>query len=251
MQMKVISKMPPSLLLRELVRNKVDLLRISDRLNINPSTVQKLIEGRPISEHTAKKVEAAIEGSDLFNEGWAAGEQKKTNHSTIERLMHVYRLYEEEKSIQRVGVKLGITRERVRQLLKKGAEIGLFKYRPRKPPYFSREKILKDFRRFLKLKQVASENRISMRYLYKLMELHRIKKSDLESIRLEGRRCRCMKDYWAVASRLGHHPTTTELIQADTNYSLEFKIRRSWGSLGAFRKELNVTPGMPVDYKPM
>lgn len=237
-------------MLRESVRNKVDLLRISDRLNINPSTVQKIIEGRPISEHTAKKIEAAIEGS-VFNEGWAEGEQKKTNHSTIERLMHVHRLYEEEKSIQRVGVKLGITRERVRQLLKKGTEIGLFKYRPRKPPYISREKILRDFRRFLKLKQVASENRISMRYLYKLMDLHRIKKSDLESIRLEGRRCRCLKEYWALALRLGHHPTTTELIQSDTSYSLEFKLRRSWGSLGAFRKELNATPGMPVHCKPM
>ncbi|MDC4226583.1 MAG: hypothetical protein MPW15_20615 [Candidatus Manganitrophus sp.] len=47
-------------------------------------------------------------------------EQKKTNHSTIERLMQVHRLYQEEKKPQHVGIRLGITRERVRQLLKKG-----------------------------------------------------------------------------------------------------------------------------------
>lgn len=245
----VQNKTPPSLLLRDLVRNKVDLLKISDRLNVNPSTVRKILEGYTVSQSIIKKIEAAIQEGGVLDENRAGDGLQKPNHSTVERLMQVYHLYQQEKNLKLVGIRLGLTRERVRQLLKKGAEIGLFKYQPQKPPLLSREKILRDFGRFLKHKDVARANRISPKYLSKLMALYHLTKSDLEPVRREGRRRWYVKEYGVVAAGLGHHPSGTELVRSKSTRSLEFKIRREWGSLDAFRRELNVTPGMPVGDK--
>jgi len=113
------------------VRNKVDLWKASDRLNVNPSTIQKIVEGRPVSRSIARKIDAAFQ-EGLALDGAAKG--RASNHSTVERLMEVYRLYKEERSLRTVGKKLGLCRERVRQLLERGSEIGLFRYPPLNPP---------------------------------------------------------------------------------------------------------------------
>lgn len=161
--------------------------------------------------------------------------------------MEVYRLYEVEKNLNLVGIKLGLCRERVRQLLKKGAEIGLFKYEPQKPPLLSREKILRDFGRHLKLKAVAKANQISPRYLSKLMALHSISKFDLEAIRLEGQKRQCIKQYRAVVDKLGRHPKVAELQSSKSTRSLEYKIRKIWGSVRSFRFDINSTSAMTAD----
>ncbi|MBI3803234.1 MAG: hypothetical protein HY282_05670 [Nitrospirae bacterium] len=233
--------------LKELVTNKVELWKVSDRLNVNPSTIQKIIEGSPVSRSVTKKIEAALQEGRGFDGGGKTRVDYPSNHSSVERLMEVYDLYEAEKSLRTVGEQLGLSRERVRQLLEKGSEIGLFKYRPAKAPLLSREKILKDYGRFLKRSEVAKANRISTNYLSKLIELHEITKSDLNGIRMEGWKRRCLKQYQAFAGKLGYHPTTTELQQSKVNRSLAFKIRRLWGSLETFRSELNLVPGMPVE----
>lgn len=47
--------------------------------------------------------------------------------------MTVYYLYEEERSFRLAGEKRGLSRERVRQILEKGSELGLFEYAPPRP----------------------------------------------------------------------------------------------------------------------
>lgn len=239
----------PFFWLRCMVRNKIDLLRISDLLNLNPSTIQKILERRPVSNSVVKKIEAAFRERAVLNENGMGECRSKPNHSTVERLMEVSRLYGKEQSLKIVGEKLGLSRERVRQLLERGSEIGLFKYKPPKPPLLSREKILKDFGKFLTRRKVAKANRISPRYLSKLIALHGITSYELKRVRLEGKRRLCIKQYWVVSETLGHHPTTTELLRSKSTRSLEFRIRRSWGSLDLFRNELKITPGMPVENK--
>lgn len=232
--------------LRGMVTNKVDLWRVSDNLNVNPSTVQKILEGNPVSRSVTKKIRAAFEQGGAFDSKRTRRRDFSPNHSTVERLMEVYSLYEKGKSLREAGKKLGLSCERVRQLLRKGAAIGLFKYEPPKAPLLSREKILKDYQRFLKMAKVAKTNHISTNYLSKLIVLHGISDEDLEAVRREGRRSQCIKRYDALVRRHGIHPTTTELNRSKSTRSLAFAIRRSWGSLEAFRKERNIVPGMTV-----
>lgn len=233
--------------LRGMVTNKVDLWRVSDSLNVNPSTVQKILEGNPVSRSVTKKIHAAFEQGGTLDAKRTRRNDPEPNHSTAERLMEVYSLYEKEKSLRTVGKKLGLSFERVRQLLEKGSAIGLFEYKPPKAPLLSREKILKDYKKLLNRSQVAKANHISVNYLSKLIAQYRITDENLEAVRAEGQRIQCIKQYDALARRLGYHPTTTELHRLKSTRSLAFKIRRSWGSMEAFRKERNILPGQPFE----
>ena len=234
--------------LKGLVTNKIDLWKVSDRLNVNPSTIQKILEGDPISRSVTKKIEAAFHASGAIEKNGAGRGRRESNHSTVERMMEVYDLYKDEKSLRIVGKKLGLSYERVRQLLEMGSEVGLFKYRPRRPPILSREKILYDYRRFLTRGEVARANRISPYYLSKLMALSRITVSDLEAIRQEERKRHCLEQYQAVAASLGHHPTMAELLRSKSIRFLATKVRRLWGSFEAFRRGgLDVTADVPLD----
>ncbi len=229
-----------------MVTSKVDLWRVSDRLNVNPSTVQKILAGNPVSRSVTKKIHAAFEQGGALDSKRTRRNGLEPNHSTVERLTEVYFLYEKEKSLRTVGKKLGLSCERVRQLLEKGSAIGLFKYKPPKAPLLSRGKILRDYRKFLKRSQVAKANHISTNYLSKLIVQYGITKADLEAVRAEGQKAQSIKQYDALVRKRGSHPATTELNQLKSTRSLAFKIRRLWGSLEAFRKERNLVPGQPM-----
>lgn len=118
--------------LKAMVGNKIDLMKVSALLKVNPSTIQKIVEGRPVSRSISTKIKMALrQNAPPEDQGPGSPE---SNRSTIERLMKVYFLYKKERSLRTVGKKLGLSRERVRQLLEKGSEIGLFEYNPTKLP---------------------------------------------------------------------------------------------------------------------
>ena len=223
--------------LKTMVTSKTDLLRVSDRLNVNPSTVQKILEGNPVSRSVKKKIHAAF-----TQEG---AHPVRTRHSTVDRLLEVHRLYEKAKSLRAVGQKMGVSRERVRQLLEKGSEVGLFEYNPPKSPLIPKNKILKDYKKLLRLNAVAKANGISTTHLSKLIDLYQITEEDLKVARREGGRVKCIHQYYSVVQKLGHHPTTTELQRLKSARYLSSQIRTLWGSFEAFRRELQI-PSPPV-----
>lgn len=141
---KILDKTLPATRLKDLVRNKIDLWRIAYRLNVNPSTIQKILDGRPVSRIIVKKIAAAYQGGGLFDDSAARHGGRESNRLTVERLKTVHSLYKQEKSLRTVGEKLGLSRERVRQMLEKGSEIGLFKYASLKSSPLSGENFLND-----------------------------------------------------------------------------------------------------------
>ena len=221
---------------RTLVTNKTDLLKVSDRLNVNPSTVQKILEGSPVSRSVKKKIRVAFMNEDL--------NPVASKYSTVERLLAAHHLYEKAQSLRTVGEKMGLSRERVRQLLEKGSEAGLFEYKPLKfssiQKIIPKQKILNDYKKFLRLKGVAQSNGISTAHLSKLIDLHQITEEDLKAARKEGGRAKCINRYYSITRKLGHHPTTTELQRLKPARYLLSQIRRFWGSFDAFRKELQI-----------
>lgn len=218
--------------LRAMVTNKTDILRVSDRLNVNPSTVEKILEGNPVSRSVKRKIRAAFTHGEL--------NPAESKESTVERLLEVHRLYEKARSLRAVGVKMGVSRERVRQLLEKGSEVGLFEYKPLKLPLIPRQKILKDYKKLLRLNAVARANGVSTAHLSKLIALYQITEEDLKAVRREGGRIKCIEQYDSIVQKFGHHPTTTELQKLKSARYLSAQIRTLWGSFEAFRNERQI-----------
>ena len=125
----------------KMVRDEIDLLELSSRCRVNPTTVRKILEERRISPYTEKKIRAGVELAPP-----PAGVSGRL--SKVERLREIHRLYLEKGTLEAVGRTIGLSRERVRQLLVRGAKIGLFEYDPwRLPSQFRKRssKTAKDF----------------------------------------------------------------------------------------------------------
>lgn len=134
--------------IREQVKSEIDLLEAASRFGVMPSTIRKVLEGRKISRYVEKKIRAALEGR-------AAPFSLHQRESYIERLLEVDRLYRRCGTLAAAGRVLGLTRERVRQLLNRGSEAGLFEYGPSTATRTPLKKWTKERRRDLKSRIVA------------------------------------------------------------------------------------------------
>lgn len=217
------------------VRDGIDLLEISARCRVNPTTLRKILEERPVSRYAEKKIRAGLGFSPPPG-------GMPSQPSKLKRLHEVHRLYREKGTLAAVGRTMGLSRERVRQLLVRGAEIGLFEYMPRPPSFPSREKLLEDYRKILRLDAVAGVNHLSLDSLRRLCRSYRITREELAAIRNERRRMAFIDLYLCLAQEIGHHPTTAELQRLELGRSLQWQIRKGWGSIEAFRSALKIPP---------
>jgi hypothetical protein len=166
------------------------------------------------------------------------------NPLSVERIINTYNLYQEKRTLESVGEKMGITRERVRQILAKGNNLGLFEYKPQRKnsqPFIPKEKILDDYKKCLNLKKVAKKNNLSKYFIKKFLIENNISKEKLDLVKKAEKKIKCINEYKEIVEELGHHPTTTELQRKSKSYSNLFsRVFCLWGSFTAFRKELNV-----------
>jgi hypothetical protein len=225
---------PAYLKLAEMVKDPVDLLKVASKLGVSPSTIRKIIERRPISRYIEMKVHSVFRSDPHLS-----FEPEKP--SMIDKMIEINRLYLESGTLKVVGEKVGLSRERVRQLLSKGSEMGLFKYRPVKRFTIPKEKILRDYKKYLKLNLVAQVNNISLPYLQQLRIAYQIKGKDLAAVRDASWRGQCVETYHSIAQELGHFPTTTELQKMSEGRYLQTKIRKLWGSFSSFRRSIKVS----------
>lgn len=148
--------------------------------------------------------------------------------------------YQRHGTLEKVGRILGLTRERIRQVLVKGSRLGLFEYKPREYVIILKGKILEGYRKRPSLVAVARANNISTGYAQKLCTLHGITAEILREIATEARREKCIEQYQQIQHQLNHHPTTTELQRVTQWRSLWARITRHWGSFDAFREQLSI-----------
>jgi len=241
--------------------NLVDQLRVlvneyhlvdeaAARLHVRPSTIEKILTGQSVSLGTQQTVQMAVEAATLRREF------SPFHASMVERLTRVHQLYKQRGTLEAAGRELGLTRERVRQLLVKGSRLGLFDYRPLDYPYVPKEKLVADYLHSQSLSRVAQLNQVPTSYLRKLLTAHRITEGDLASYRTEARRSKALAQYNRLVDSLGRHPTTTELQETPQGRSLNARIRRLWGSMDAFREHLNIprppqgSPSFNEDMRP-
>jgi ribosomal protein S14 len=161
----------------------------------------------------------------------------------IQRLLYVNRRYQELGTLAGVGRELGLSRERVRQLIQSGVNLSLFEYRKRKElPVInlSRESFLEDFQNLLQLRLVAKKNGISLRQLNQLLKAYGISHQELETAKFQGHQIKTILEYYTLVNQKGHHLSTTDLQRIPGGRYLSFKITRLWGSIQKFRKDLRI-----------
>lgn len=162
-------------------------------------------------------------------------------------------LYDELKTLSRVGRRLGLTRERVRQILERGNNYGLIEYEPSPLKRFDEitEKITKEKLMELLiehgsknkvLSNLKNELKISMGYLNVLIKLYDI---DFEDLVLQNRKNKCLSEYEEMRQELGDHPTTTIMAKNPKWRSIWARVSKIWGTMDNFRKEF----GIPIPGK--
>ena len=164
--------------------------------------------------------------------------------TTAERLQTLHAMYERLGSLGAVGRQVGLTRERIRQLLVKGAQRGLFAYNPRRYPCIPKAQIIEDYTRIQSISRVARLNRISENYLKKLLVEYSIAEPQLARYRLEGKRARCRAEYLRMVEKAGRHLSSGDLHRHQAGLALYARIIRCWGSIHAFRRALKI-PSLP------
>ena len=165
------------------------------------------------------------------------------------RIFLAKELYDGLKNLELVGKKMSITRERVRQLLVRGVQRGLFAEVPSsKEAKFKklcdiipRQKLIDALFRWGSIRhasrELASIVKISKG---KLIELAKFYEIDVDQVVSAGRRNKVVQRYYFAVSQLGFHPTETILCKMRAYRNLSAQIRRWWDSFDNFRKEYNV-----------
>jgi len=151
-----------------------------------------------------------------------------------------YELYQQNGTLESVAKIVGVTRERVRQILVKGDKLGMFKYGGREYSFVEKEKILIDYKKYLNLSQTAKHNKISLEYLKRLLAAYNITDKILYSIKIDSKKNECIKDYEKIKNELGHHPTTTELCKKTKWRTFSARVQRLWGTFEVFRKDMSI-----------
>lgn len=151
-----------------------------------------------------------------------------------------YKLYCENGTLESVAKIVGLTRERIRQILVKGTKMKLFKYRGHDYVYISKQKILNDFTRLRSLSKVAEVNKTSIVYIRRLLASYSIAKKDIDELLLTQNKKETITEYLKIKEKIGHYPTTTVLHANSKWRYIAARVQRYWGSFNQFRDELDI-----------
>lgn len=163
-----------------------------------------------------------------------------------EKALEVKKLYDTLGTYETVGRALGITRERVRQVLEEAAKRGWLLHETK---HYQEMKLLAEQ---LPKEKFVNELLVSGS-MQKLAKNLGVKDADIKELanqyNVDARELRerylikkALRQYEEMVNELGYHPTTT-LMQRNKKWrSLNFKICRVWGSMNNFRREF----GLPI-----
>lgn len=195
---------------------------------------------------TSRKLES------LLIEGERHGLYKYTKNAVkhekeISRLKEIKKVYEKCLTLQKTGDELGITRERVRQLLKKGEQIGLYTYlntwkRKKKKLRELTKKynknillnVIKDIYGCNKICKELDLKKHELKYLLNYYAIDYSEYCKLMSMK------KYIREYSQIVENIGHHPSTTEMNKRKDWRSVWAGIDRYWGDMETFRRDYGI-----------
>ena len=173
----------------------------------------------------------------------------RLNEKQKEKILIAKNLYDEMHTLEKVAIKLNLTRERVRQLLKLGNNVKLFVHKPYRANQLKeliskipKESIVKELVLYGSSKNIKTNYDLGNNDINRLLNYYSI---DAVYIRKLRRNRIDLKQYQEIVDFLGHHPTTTELAKKSEWRALWYRISRNWGGFDNFRKEY----GIPIPQK--
>ena len=161
------------------------------------------------------------------------------------KLIEVNNLYLQHKTLQKTADSMGVTRERIRQLLETGERYGLFRYVTSRQQRLaeliqriSREDIIVGIVNLEKTFEICTKYKISLTEYFGLIKHYQIQTRDLY---LEGKHKKYLLMYSRIVDILGHHPSTSELQHSNRRWRyLNVAICKLWGSIDKFRREYGI-----------
>ena len=171
-----------------------------------------------------------------------------------EKLISIKNMYEKFGTLQEVATRMELTKPRVWQMMKRGHRLGLFHYvinRKHKlnqlTKSVSRDNIVNLIKKGYRVSEICSELSLRPPELNTLRDFYKIR---LKSNTRLAKRERYLGKYLEFVTRLGHHPSTRELVKSKTGRSLYGNIWMYWGGINNFRKINNIDkPGFRVTEK--
>lgn len=172
------------------------------------------------------------------------GIKKPLSQTKKNRILYAKKLYDELGTLEAVGKKMLITKERVRQLLTKGVDYGFFEYTLNRDKHyeellkqFSHKRIIEVIKQFPSPSSAARILGVTVRELKRLMDYFSI---DIHEHRLVAVKKRYISRYMKIVDKLGYDPVTTVMQKVPEWRATWAGITRIWGNMDNFRKEYGI-----------
>lgn len=159
------------------------------------------------------------------------------------RFQQVKEAYERLGTLEKTGKELGLTRQRVSQILSKGKQLGLFSYERKSGNLrilkreLSREILIKDIELLCSGTKICLKYNINSTKLKVLLKYFNI---DFTEYQRAIRAGKYIQGYSKIVDALGYHPTTTELNSRPEWRKIWVGIDRYWDSIDNFRKAFGI-----------
>jgi len=216
---------------------KNGILTVSSLLNLEKKRMLKI---RYIGIHSIKilqRIQKEYKSGTLTPKSILSVKQTK-------RLEKTYSLYRELGTLQATAKKIGVTRERVRQLLEMGQEHKLFKYTTTRKlkmkqliKRVKKDQLVNEINKSPKIFDICSELNLKVKEYYKLTKHYQL---DTQGYFKDARKRKYLIRYSKIVNHLGYHPSTTEMQSRRGWRYTSMAIVKIWGSTDRFRSEFGI-----------
>lgn len=161
-----------------------------------------------------------------------------------QKLIHTYMDYCNLGTLKKVGKKLKISKEAVRQRLVNGTNLDLFNYNTNKKIAWlelklkiSQTTLTFAIRDFGSVAQVAKHYKISRVFIKKLLKTYNITPAQLGILKKTHRKLKCLSDYRKFSLKSFGDASTSELQSTKKGRAIYARILRVWPSFGEFKED--------------
>ena len=162
-------------------------------LNVDPLVLAKLIYGREVNSRFRSHVQRRLEKVQARNRSDqvipADIPSEKLTEDSLGECSQAYELYKSYGTLEAVGRRLNLSRERVRQLINRGIAYGVIPAEPhytqasRPFPFSSREEFLVAYEKTPSIRRLVQNLHVSKERLKRFCRAHAVRREDLEHIR--------------------------------------------------------------------
>jgi len=218
-------------------KNKIELLIKK------PKEKENHLNGENSLGSNNKKKQGGMIFENISKNKKIVRKQRKLSDDKIEYYKEIFKLYKEYGTLEKVGRKVGLTRERIRQILERGNRYGLFEYPIKKDlisypfliNYFTnKEELLNELSDCLKKDEMLLALSTDIVNFNRLLSHFNL---NIKDIQIYSKKKTLKMQYDEYVKNIEYHPTTTEMREGKEARNIWAKITRYWGSMENFRQE--------------